>query len=175
MHAIQKLLNVFDNQEIEITYKNYSTLDTWATLMKQKLNYSQYVEQEQGIFRYVKNSELTREIRCHSDRMFPNLHQCHQWYSAPPPPFRIMFCFKPFCQCLRVFQDVVKFWHDCNLRLPFHLLVRDFANGCKLRNSSFRPNERFENINAILVMKFVLINRFRFSSEISKERNWAWK
>ena len=41
---------VFDNQEIEITYTNYSTLDTWATLMKQKLNHSQYVEQEQDIF-----------------------------------------------------------------------------------------------------------------------------
>ena len=38
--------------------------------MKQKLNYSQYVEQEQDIFRYVKNSELTREIRCHSDWIF---------------------------------------------------------------------------------------------------------
>ena len=104
---------VFDSQEIEITYKNYSTLNTWATLMKQKLNYSQYVEQEQDIFRYVKNSELTREIRCHSDRIFPNLHQCYQWYSAPPPP------------CLRVFQDVVaKFWHVCNLRLPFHYLPK---------------------------------------------------
>ena len=77
---------IFDDQEIEITYKHYSTLNTWATLMKQKLNYSQYVEQEQDIFRYVKNSELTREIRCHSDRIFPNLHQCYQWYSAPPPP-----------------------------------------------------------------------------------------
>ena len=76
---------VFDNQEIEITYKHYSTLNTWATPMKQKLNYSQYVEQEQDIFRYVKNSELTREIRCHSDRIFPNPHQCYQWYSAPPP------------------------------------------------------------------------------------------
>ena len=41
---------VFDNQEIEIIYKNHSTLNTWATLMKQKLNYSQYVEQEQDIF-----------------------------------------------------------------------------------------------------------------------------
>ena len=27
--------------------------------MKQKPNYSQYVEQEEDIFRYVKNSELT--------------------------------------------------------------------------------------------------------------------
>ena len=53
--------------------------------MKPKLNYSQNVEQEQDIFRYVKNSELTREIRCHSDRIFPNLHQCYQWYSPPPP------------------------------------------------------------------------------------------
>ena len=75
---------VFDDQEIEITYKHYSTLNTWAALMKQKLNYSQYVEQKQDIFRYVKNFELTREIRCHSDRIFPNLHQCYQWYSAPP-------------------------------------------------------------------------------------------
>ena len=75
---------VFDNQEIEIIYKNNSTLNTWATLMKQKLNHSQYVEQEQDIFRHVKNSELIREIRCHSDRIFPNLHQCYQWYSAPP-------------------------------------------------------------------------------------------
>ena len=77
---------VFENQEIEITYKNYSSLNTWAMLMKQKLNYSQYVEQEQDIFRYVKNSELTRGIRCHSDWIFPLLHQCYQWYSAPPPP-----------------------------------------------------------------------------------------
>ena len=30
--------------------------------MKQKLDYSQYVEQEQDIFRYVKNSELIRKI-----------------------------------------------------------------------------------------------------------------
>ena len=43
-------IGVFDNQKIEITYKNYSTLNTWATLMKQKMNYSQYVEQEQDIF-----------------------------------------------------------------------------------------------------------------------------
>ena len=86
---------VFDNQEIEITYKNYSTLNTWATLMKQKLNYSQYVEQEQDIFRYVKNSELTREIRCHSDRIFPNLCQCYQWYSAPPP-FELCFVSSDF-------------------------------------------------------------------------------
>ena len=58
---------IFENQKIEITYKNYSSLNTWATLIKQKLNYSQYVEQEEDIFRYVKNSELTREIRCYSD------------------------------------------------------------------------------------------------------------
>ena len=57
----------FHNQNIEITYKNYSSFNTWVTPMKQKLNYSQYVEQEQDILRYVKNSELTREIRCHSD------------------------------------------------------------------------------------------------------------
>ena len=51
MHVIQKLLNcVFENQEIEITYKNHSYLNTWATLMKQKLNWNQYVEQEQDIF-----------------------------------------------------------------------------------------------------------------------------
>ena len=58
---------MFENQKIEITYQYYSSLNTWATLMKQKPSYSQYVEQEEDIFRYVKNSELTREIRCHSD------------------------------------------------------------------------------------------------------------
>ena len=58
---------MFENQKIEITYQNYSSLNTWATLMKQKPNYGQYVEQEEDIFRYVKNCELTREIRCHSD------------------------------------------------------------------------------------------------------------
>ena len=58
---------MFEDQKIEITYQNYSSLNTWATLMKQKPNYSQYVEQEEDIFRYVKNSELTREIRCRSD------------------------------------------------------------------------------------------------------------
>ena len=107
MHAIQKLLNwftcnlyrkcrsihcvcevsqrsesncAFENQDIEITYKNYRSRNTWATLMKQKLD----------IFRYVKNSELTREIRCHSDWIFPHLHQCYQWYNAPPP-FELCF------------------------------------------------------------------------------------
>ena len=58
---------MFEDQKIEITYHNYSSLNTWATLMKQKPNYSQYVEQEEDIFRYVKNSEPTREIRCRSD------------------------------------------------------------------------------------------------------------
>ena len=57
----------FHNQKIEITYKKYSSFNTWVTPMKQKLNYSQYVEQEQDILRYVNNSYLTREIRCHSD------------------------------------------------------------------------------------------------------------
>ena len=51
-----------------------------------KMNYSQYVEQEQDILRYVKNSELTREIRCHSDWIF------HIYISVtngiePPPLF----------------------------------------------------------------------------------------
>ena len=58
---------MFEDQKIEITYQNNSSLNTWATLMKQKPNDSQYVEQEEHIFKYVKNSELTREIRCHSD------------------------------------------------------------------------------------------------------------
>ena len=58
---------MFEDQKIEITFQNYSSLNTWATLMKQKPNYSQYVEQEEDIFRYVKNSELTREIRRRSD------------------------------------------------------------------------------------------------------------
>ena len=58
---------MFEDQKIEITYQNYSSLNTWATLMKQKPNYSQYVGQTEDIFRYVKNSELTRVIRCHSD------------------------------------------------------------------------------------------------------------
>ena len=70
---------MFENQKIEITYQNYSYLNSWATLMKQKPNYSQYVEQEEDIFRYVKNSELTREIMCNSDWIFPHLHQCYQW------------------------------------------------------------------------------------------------
>ena len=74
---------VFENQEIEITYKNYSSFNTWATLMKQKVDYGQYVEQEQDIFRYVKNSELTREIMCHLDWIFPHLH----------PPSRFELCF----------------------------------------------------------------------------------
>ena len=58
---------MFENQNIAINKQNYSSLNTWATLMKQKPNYSQYVEQEEDIFIYTKNSELTREIRCHSD------------------------------------------------------------------------------------------------------------
>ena len=41
---------MFEDQKIEITYQNYSSLNTWATLMKQKPNYSQYVEQEEDIF-----------------------------------------------------------------------------------------------------------------------------
>ena len=47
---------MFEDQKIEITYQNYSSLNTWATLMKKKPNYSQYVEQEEDVFRYVKNS-----------------------------------------------------------------------------------------------------------------------
>ena len=105
---------VFDNQEIEITYQNYRTLNTWATLMKQKLNYSQYVEQEQDIFRYVKNSELTRDIRCHSDRIFPNLHQCYQWYSAPPPP--------PFELCF-VSSHFASVWEFSKMLLNFGMFA----------------------------------------------------
>ena len=41
---------MFADQKIEITYQNYSSLNTWATLMKQKPSYSQYVEQEEDIF-----------------------------------------------------------------------------------------------------------------------------
>ena len=41
---------MFENQKIEINYQNDSSLNTWATLMKQKPNYSQYVEQEEDIF-----------------------------------------------------------------------------------------------------------------------------
>ena len=80
---------VFENQEIEITYRFYSSLNTWATPMKQKVDYSQYVEQEQDIFRYVKNSELPREIRCHSDWIFPHLHiyiNATKYIVPPPPP-----------------------------------------------------------------------------------------
>ena len=56
----------FENQKIEIAYKNFSSLNTCITLMKQKLNHNQFVEQERAIFfRYVKNSGLTGEIRCH--------------------------------------------------------------------------------------------------------------
>ena len=54
--------------------------------MKQKLNYSQYVEQEQDIFRYFKNSELTREIRCHSDRISQTYINVTNDIVPPPPP-----------------------------------------------------------------------------------------
>ena len=40
----------FENQKIEITYQNYDSLNTWATLVKPKTNYSQYVEKEEDIF-----------------------------------------------------------------------------------------------------------------------------
>ena len=83
----------FENQKIEITCENYSSLNTWVTLMKQKLNYSHYVEQEQDIFRYVKNSELTRKIRRHSDWIF---HIYISVTNGIVPPFRIMVCFQPF-------------------------------------------------------------------------------
>ena len=42
--------------------RKYTYLDTWLKMMKQKLNYSQYIEQKQDVLRYVKNSELTREM-----------------------------------------------------------------------------------------------------------------
>ena len=58
--------------------------------MKQKLNYSQYVEQEQDIFRYFKNSELTREIRCHSDRISQTYINVTNDI-VPPPPFELCF------------------------------------------------------------------------------------
>ena len=87
MHAIKKLLNRFP-WNFYRKCKSIHPLCLWSftAIWIEKLCYSQYVEQEQDIFRYVKNSELPREIRCHSDRIFPNLHQCYQWYSAPPPP-----------------------------------------------------------------------------------------
>ena len=112
----------FENQKIEITHKNYGSLNTRVTLIKQKLNYSQYVEQEQDIFRYVKNCDFTKEIRCHPDWIFPHLHQCYQWYSAPPLSNYGLFL--AIYQCLRVFQVVVgKFWRERNLRLPIHFIV----------------------------------------------------
>ena len=85
---------VFDDQEIEITYKHYSTLNTWATLMKQKLNYSQYFEQEQDMFRYVKNAELNREgvIPREFSQTYINVTN-HIVPPPPPPPLRIMFLF----------------------------------------------------------------------------------
>ena len=107
---------IFENQKIEIIYKIYSSLNTWVTLMKQKINNSPHVEEEHAFLRYVKNSELTKEIRCHSDWIFSRLHQ------APPPPLSNYVLFLAIYQCLGVFQDVVvKFWHVCNHRLPFHV------------------------------------------------------
>ena len=79
---------IYENQKIEMIYKNCSSLNTLATLMKQILNYSEYVEQEVDIFRYIKNSEPTWEIRCHSDWIFPHLHQ---QFAPPPPPFELCF------------------------------------------------------------------------------------
>ena len=75
--------SVFENQKIEITYKNYSSLDTWATLMKQKLNYSQSVEQEHDTFRYVKNSlEKYGVIRIEFSHIYINVTND----VVPPPP-----------------------------------------------------------------------------------------
>ena len=114
---------MFENQKIEITYQNYSSLNTWATLMKQKPNYSQYVEQEEDIFRYVKNSERTREIRCHSDWNFSTSTSMLPMIECPPLSNYVLFL--AIYQCLRVFEGVVvKFWHVCNLRLPFHISVK---------------------------------------------------
>ena len=121
---------MFGNQKIEITYQNYSSLNTWATLMKQKPNYSQCVEQEEDIFRYVKNSEFTRELRCHSDLIFPFRFNFPTSTSMLPmiecpPPLSNYVLFLAIYQCLRVFQDVVvKFCHVCNLRLHFHYLPK---------------------------------------------------
>ena len=57
---------------------------------------------------FFKNSELTREIRCHSDRICPNLHQCYQWYSPPPPP--------PFELCF-VSSHFASVWEFSNMLL----------------------------------------------------------
>ena len=79
--------SVFENQKIEITYKNYSSLDTWATLMKQKLNYSQSVEQEHDTFRYVKNSlEKYGVIRIEFSHIYINVTN-----DVVPPPFKLWF------------------------------------------------------------------------------------
>ena len=72
--------------------------------MKQKLNYSQYVEQEQDIFRYVKNSELTREIRCHSYRIFQTYINVTNDIVPPPPSNYVLFLailpvFESFPRC----------------------------------------------------------------------------
>ena len=56
--------------------------------MKQKLNYSQYVDQEPNIFRYVENSELTWEILCHSDWIFPIYISVN---NSIVPPFELWF------------------------------------------------------------------------------------
>ena len=47
----------------------------------------------------------------------------------PPPPFHILFLLLAIYQSLRVFQlTFVEFWHVCNLRLLFHLLLAKIFN-----------------------------------------------
>ena len=61
-----------------------------------------------GYFRYFNIFELTREIRCHSDKNSQYLHQRHQW-SLPPPPLSYFFSFLTIYQCfisvLSVFES----------------------------------------------------------------------
>ena len=97
-HCVCEVSQHFGESKDRNNLWNYSSLNTWVALMKQKLNYSQYVEQEQDIFRYVKNYELTKE-RCHSDWIFP--HQCYQWYSGPLSNYVLSLA---IYQCLKVFQ-----------------------------------------------------------------------
>ena len=91
-------------QKIEIAYKKYTSLNTWVTLIKQKLNYSQYIEQEQDTLSMSRTLSLLEKYAVIQIEFF-NIYINVTNDIPPPPRFRIMFLFQAIYQYLRVFQS----------------------------------------------------------------------
>ena len=73
-------------QEIEIAYKKYTSLNTWVTLIKQKLNYSQYIEQEQDTLSMSRTLSLLEKYAVIQIEFFNIYINVTNDIPPPPPP-----------------------------------------------------------------------------------------